>query len=135
VHKTFGSDSDELFRTVAMRTFQACTARGRPAVRQFIDTLKAYEREAGTANAAEALPSGESETPCSFLCRIRLWDGCAFDCILSERTRKGAHLLLGQPSRIPSVFTLEIGEGPEQYPARVAWRRQNEIGVEFLEVD
>jgi hypothetical protein len=134
MHKKFDSASDELFRTVVIKTFQACAARGRPAVRQFIDELRAYEREASAADAAEAIPPTDvSGAPCS-LCRIRLWDGCVFDCLLSERTRKGARLLLGQPSQIPSVFTLEIGEGPEQYPARVAWRKQNEIGVEFLEV-
>ncbi|GJE42777.1 hypothetical protein [Methylobacterium soli] len=135
MHKTFDSVSDELFKAVVIRTFQASAARGGPAVRQFIDTLRAYEREASAADAAETSPwTDESGPPCS-ICRIRLWNGCAFDCILSDRTRKSARLLLGQPSRIPCVFTLEIGEGPEQCPARVAWRRQNEIGIEFLEVD
>ncbi|AWN43474.1 hypothetical protein [Methylobacterium durans] len=134
MHKTFGNVSNELFRSVVIETFRACAARGRPAVRQFIDDLRAYERKGSAADAAEAIPpTDESGAPCS-LCRIRLWNGCAFDCLLSDRTRKGARLLLGQPSRIPSVFTLEIGEGPEQCPARIAWRRRNEIGVEFLEV-
>ncbi|GEP07839.1 hypothetical protein [Methylobacterium oxalidis] len=135
MQKAFGSTRDELFRSALISTFQACAVRGRPAVRHFRETPTAYEREAGISDATEA--SALTDKPgalSTILCRIRLWNGCAFECALSERTRKGARLLLGQPSRIPCVFTLEIGEEPEQVPARVAWRRRNEIGIEFLEV-
>ena len=45
-----------------------------------------------------------------------------------------ARLRLPRPAYIPDVFTLEIGAGPEQRPARVAWRGRDEIGIEFLEV-
>src|SRR4051794_16068713 len=108
MHKTFGSESDQLFKSVVIRTFRACAERGWPVVRWFIDELSAYEREASYSDAEEpAASAAKSGALCNSQCRIRLWDGCAFDCILSDRTHRSARLLLSHPSRIPSVFTLE----------------------------
>ncbi|MER2264357.1 hypothetical protein [Methylobacterium oxalidis] len=118
-HKTFGGASDALFRSVAIRTFRACAASGRPAPSR---------PEGGAPRDTEPAPA--SGTPC----RVRLWDGSALDGILSARTGRGARLRLPRPAYIPDVFTLEIGAGPEQHPARVAWRGRDEIGIEFLEV-
>jgi hypothetical protein len=63
-----------------------------------------------------------------------LWNGHAIRCTLRERSSAGAWLNVGGQIGIPAVFTLEISPGGEQLPARLAWRTQDEIGVEFLEV-
>jgi len=66
--------------------------------------------------------------------KILLWNGHAIRCTLRDRSNVGARLNVGRQIGIPAVFTLELAPGGEQLPARLAWRKQDEIGVEFLEV-
>ena len=78
--------------------------------------------------------TSRAELPDAFSSKILLWNGQAILCTLRERSNVGARLTVETQVHIPPVFTLEIAPGREQLPARLAWRKQGEIGVVFLEV-
>ena len=64
---------------------------------------------------------------------IVLWNGHASSCLLHDRSCLGARLKVESVVGIPDVFTLKTLQDGKQQPCRVAWRKQNEIGVNFLD--
>ncbi|KAB1072552.1 PilZ domain-containing protein [Methylobacterium soli] len=63
---------------------------------------------------------------------ISLPSGGAIDCLLRDRSSTGARLKVESVIGIPDAFTLGLTAGGEAHPVRVAWRKQHELGVEFL---
>ncbi|MER2266267.1 PilZ domain-containing protein [Methylobacterium oxalidis] len=61
--------------------------------------------------------------------KILLASGGAIDCVLRDRSASGARLNVVSVIGIPDAFTLVISTTGERRLARVAWRKQNEIGV------
>ncbi|MBM0204671.1 PilZ domain-containing protein [Micromonospora sp. STR1s_5] len=53
------------------------------------------------------------------------------DCIARDISSTGARLRVASPLGIPEQFDLVIGLDGTRHKCRVAWRRADEIGVEF----
>ena len=53
------------------------------------------------------------------------------DCIVRNATPVGAKLTVKDPRALPDHFNLSIPSKGETYRARVKWRVENQIGVEF----
>lgn len=53
------------------------------------------------------------------------------ECAVLDESKDGAKLMLRSQMALPEVFKLAIGSGPSRL-CRVAWRQNNEYGVEFL---
>jgi len=56
-----------------------------------------------------------------------------FECKLRNVSDKGALLIIDNAANVPDTFYLAIDFQPGRRPCRVAWRKMNQIGVEFLE--
>ena len=54
----------------------------------------------------------------------------AMECVVRNVSEGGALLAFGDTSAVPTLFNLAIGGEPAR-PARVRWRRETAIGVEF----
>ena len=55
------------------------------------------------------------------------------DCTVKNISHSGAKIELGNTMSIPNAFDLEIPQKGRTYRARLAWRDENAIGVEFIE--
>jgi hypothetical protein len=65
--------------------------------------------------------------------KIMLGGGGVIDCMLRNRSATGARLQVPTVVGIPEHFTLVIEPAGERRPVRVAWRKQTEIGVAFVD--
>ena len=65
--------------------------------------------------------------------KIMLGGGGVIDCMLRNRSATGARLQVPSIVGIPDHFTLLIEPARERHPVRVAWRKQTEIGVAFVD--
>ena len=54
-----------------------------------------------------------------------------FDCLVQNWSNLGAHLLLPSTGGIPDHFVLNIKYINKRSPARVIWRDEASLGVEF----
>ena len=53
-------------------------------------------------------------------------------CRVLDLSRTGVRLTIGNADRIPDTFTLILSNNGGRLPARVKWRRGNEVGAEFF---
>jgi hypothetical protein len=53
-----------------------------------------------------------------------------FNCTVKNLSQKGARLKVGGQVGIPPVFRLKFDDGRD-FQCQVAWRKDDEIGVEF----
>jgi len=53
------------------------------------------------------------------------------ECAVKDVTESGATILLPAPDEFPETFRLQIDSGQER-TCRIAWRKDSEIGVEFI---
>ena len=65
---------------------------------------------------------------------IDLGDGSpAIECTLCDASQEGALLAVVEPDSVPDEFILTLSsDGAVRRRCRVAWRTENQIGVEFL---
>src|SRR3954467_11516232 len=116
------------FRRVATDTLNAGKKRGWSAVgsRSATPTTLAYTNCDG-GGCPDTGQTAEAREHSSRPSKILLWNGDAIECTLYDRSSAGARLNVGRLICIPTVFTLQIAPGEEQLPARLAWRKQDEI--------
>ena len=57
-----------------------------------------------------------------------------FDCILRNISSTGALLTIDEAAHLPKEFTIVIGEGPDQRPAKLVYRRGLFAGIRFRDV-
>jgi len=55
------------------------------------------------------------------------------DCIIRDLSSQGARLSVASPVGIPEWFDLRVDRNGACYPAQVAWRSHDQIGVTFLD--
>jgi PilZ domain-containing protein len=53
------------------------------------------------------------------------------DCIVRNASKTGAKLSVADPRTLPDQFKLAIPSRGETFRARIKWRADNQIGVEF----
>jgi hypothetical protein len=65
---------------------------------------------------------------------IDLGDGSpAIECTLCDASQEGALLAVAEPDSVPNEFILALSsDGAARRRCQVAWRTENQIGVEFL---
>ena len=65
---------------------------------------------------------------------IDLGDGSpAIECTLCDASDEGALLAVAEPDGVPDEFILALSsDGAARRRCRVAWRTDNQVGVEFL---
>jgi hypothetical protein len=61
-------------------------------------------------------------------------DRSTFDCTVRNLSRQGAKLQVGSSIGIPDSFDLILPNTARQ-PCKVVWRKQREVGVEFIGVN
>ena len=89
-------------------------------------------------SSAEKLSSGEKRKnfrrSISYPAFIDLGDGSpAIECTLCDASQEGALLAVADPDGVPDEFILALTSGgAARRRCRVAWRTENQIGVEFL---
>ena len=89
-------------------------------------------------SSAEKLSSGEKRKnfrrSISYPAFIDLGDGSpAIECTLCDASQEGALLAVAEPDGVPDEFILALTSGgAARRRCRVAWRTENQIGVEFL---
>ena len=54
------------------------------------------------------------------------------ECAVFDVSERGARILLRGPMTFPETFKLSINSGPARV-CRITWRKNNELGVEFLD--
>ena len=59
--------------------------------------------------------------------------GCG--CVVNDFSAKGARLGISERDRVPDEFELYVPLKQKAFPARVRWRRENELGVTFIHSD
>ena len=59
--------------------------------------------------------------------------GGAIDCMVRNLSSSGARLRVVSVVGIPNTFVLAFGADAKRRPARVAWRKETELGVAFVE--
>jgi hypothetical protein len=52
-------------------------------------------------------------------------------CRVLDLSQTGVRLTTTNPDRIPDTFTVILSKGSTGRPARVKWRRRNQIGAEY----
>lgn len=55
----------------------------------------------------------------------------ALECVVRNLSGRGARLHLGETTAVPNFFSLEIAGEQTPRSARVRWRSQTAVGVEF----
>lgn len=55
----------------------------------------------------------------------------SYDCLVRDLTQHGARLKFGDRADLPEQFDIAIGESGELRPARICWRKPDEIGIRF----
>ena len=89
-------------------------------------------------SSAEKLSSAEKRKnfrrSISYPAFIDLGDGSpAIECTLCDASQEGALLAVAEPDGVPDEFILALSsDGAARRRCRVAWRTENQIGVEFL---
>jgi len=89
-------------------------------------------------SSAEKLSSAEKRKnfrrSISYPAFIDLGDGSpAIECTLCDASQEGALLAVAKPDGVPDEFILALSsDGAARRRCRVAWRTENQIGVEFL---
>jgi hypothetical protein len=65
---------------------------------------------------------------------IDLGDGSpAIECTLCDASQEGALLAVAEPAGVPDEFILALSsDGAARRRCQVAWRTDNQVGVEFL---
>ena len=65
---------------------------------------------------------------------IDLGDGSpAIECTLCDASQEGAQLAVADPDSVPDEFILALSsDGAARRRCRVAWRTEDQVGVEFL---
>jgi hypothetical protein len=58
-------------------------------------------------------------------------DSSSVDCVVRDLTQAGARLALESAAFVPDCFNLLINQEQQLYPAQVAWRKSNNVGVRF----
>ncbi len=56
-----------------------------------------------------------------------------FECKMRNVSDTGALLMVDNAANIPDAFFLAIDFQPGRRPCRVAWRKVNQLGVEFID--
>lgn len=56
------------------------------------------------------------------------------DCIVRDLSSQGARLIVASPVGIPDRFDLRIDRNGACYPSKIAWRTNDQIGCQFLDV-
>jgi len=56
-----------------------------------------------------------------------------FECKMRNVSDSGALLMIDNAADIPDTFFVAIDFQPGRRPCRVAWRKMNQLGVEFLD--
>ncbi|MFB0493014.1 hypothetical protein ABIE45_005600 [Methylobacterium sp. OAE515] len=64
---------------------------------------------------------------------IELSGGGAIDCTIRNLSSGGACLRVVSVIGIPDEFVLSYGAETERRPARVAWRKETELGVALID--
>jgi hypothetical protein len=64
--------------------------------------------------------------------KIILKDGRSIDCLVRDLSTSGARLEVANPKQVSDRFTLAILGSWNKHPCRVAWRKDNMIGAEYL---
>lgn len=57
---------------------------------------------------------------------------CIFDCLVRNLSQRGARLVFSAHALVPDEFDLAIPHRGDSRRARVIWRREADVGVEFL---
>ena len=57
------------------------------------------------------------------------------DCTIKNFSRNGAKIELPNTATIPNEFDLEIPQKGRTYRARLSWRAETAVGVEFIEAE
>ncbi len=57
-----------------------------------------------------------------------------FDCILRNISATGALLTIDEAAHLPKEFMIIIGEGPDQRPAKLVYRRGLFAGIRFRDI-
>jgi hypothetical protein len=134
MHGKLGRKHSDLFATVVKSTLRSCAQYEGTAGRS--QPVTPGTRTQATRDGGVKAYRGRNgvRQRSSSRGKILLWNGRTILCTLLERSSVGARLNVGRQIGIPAVFTLEIAPGGEQLPARLAWRNQDRIEIEFLEV-
>jgi PilZ domain len=61
-------------------------------------------------------------------------DRSTFDCTVRNLSRQGAKLQVGSSIGIPDSFDLML-PNTERQACKVVWRKQREVGVEFININ
>ena len=89
-------------------------------------------------SSAEKLPSTEKRKnlrrSISYPAFIDLGDGSpTIECTLCDASQEGALLAVAEPDGVPNEFILALSsDGAARRRCRVAWRTEEQVGVEFL---
>ena len=67
--------------------------------------------------------------------KIVLGGTSLFDCVVRNLTNSGARVQISNAMDLPEVVAITFDGGRTCRPCRVAWRRLNETGVQFIEND
>jgi len=75
--------------------------------------------------------------------RLRVLKGAKFvlgtssllDCVVRDLTNSGARVEIASSVDLPEVVAITFDGGRTCRPCRLAWRRLNATGVQFLETD
>ena len=59
----------------------------------------------------------------------------ALDCLIRDLSDDGCRLALSSTAGVPTAFTLKITRDGRQFSARVRWRNDKFIGVEFTDIE
>jgi len=60
---------------------------------------------------------------------------CALDCLVRNLSQNGAYLAFSDHALIPDEFDLMIPHKGDSRRVRIAWRLQENVGIEFLQQD
>ncbi len=55
----------------------------------------------------------------------------SIDCMMRDLSVGGARLRLNGPTGLPDRFDLKVNGTGDHFPARLVWRRGNDVGVAF----
>jgi PilZ domain len=58
---------------------------------------------------------------------------CTMDCLVRNMSQDGARLIFAGAATIPAKFDIVIRQQGRYRPARVIWREETALGVQFLD--
>jgi len=62
-------------------------------------------------------------------------DRGACSCLIRDMNEQGARIIFSEAITLPSIISLHIPQKDQTLRARVSWRRNDEIGLAFTEVE